>query len=51
MRKIILLGVALGVGLSLLAPAAEAQPYGPRGYYHHHHHYWHHRHHSYRHPY
>ena len=47
MHKIILLGLALGVGLPLLAPVAEAQPYGPPGYYHHHHHghwFWRHHH-------
>ncbi|WP_419730284.1 hypothetical protein [Lichenicola sp.] len=52
MRKIILLGLALGVALPLLAPAAEAQPFGPPGYYHHHyhHHFWRH-HHRWHHPY
>ena len=36
MRKIVLLGSALGLALTLSAPLASAQPY--RHYYHHHHH-------------
>ena len=43
MRKIILLGSMLGIALTLSAPLAEAQPYGPPGYHHHYRH-WHHHH-------
>ena len=39
MRKIMLLGTLLSLGLTMAAPMAEAQ------YYHHHHRHWHHHHH------
>ena len=40
MRKIVLLGTLLGLGLMLAPPAADAQ-----GRYYHHHRHWHHHHH------
>ncbi len=45
MRKIVLLGSALGLVFTLSAPMASAQPY--RHYYHHHHHRFFHHHHPY----
>ena len=46
MRKIILLGSLLSLGLMLAPPLAEAQV-GPHYYHRHHFRHWHHHHHGY----